>query len=348
MNPQNLAPSTSITSNVEFSKRRRQPFLDVVSYEATLKCFDSDFEFLDDKLLNAKRPEERASALSSRAYRHWFTFQLKLTAGDSLDGLAQYLALVVESFEAWVDALDAVPENEYDPPFVLNDVIDTYIDYLNLLSAAVLLHREDLIPRISALNAGTEYEKSDAVIEDLLGFYLPDRPALDGWYWKQYTPLLNAIDQEFPIERSKAMAKYVRGWYKSMKGVAHFWGKHEKVKPEFSEYFGYWAMCSAAFSYLYDIDDSKYRDEMVYPNDLIDYARSMPRKPVRMDDGSEILRVLGGQACPTAGQWFSPAKADSARHFKKGDVMPVFESEYGLTLWQLTKPDAAPSQLSAR
>jgi len=264
-------------NNIEFAEQRRQPFLDEQSYRSTLEVFDSDYDFLKEKLREARHPVEKVSALSSRANRLWSTFQLRLTAGESLDELSKFLTIVVDGFEAWSDALDAVSDDEYDPPFVLDDVIDTYVDYLNLLSAAVLLHREDLIPRICALNEGTGYEESDAVIEDLLGFFLPDRPTLDGWYWKAYTPLLDAIDQDSPAERASGMRTFVKGWYKSMKGVAHFWGKHEKIKPEFSPYYGYWAMCAAAFSYLYDIDDSKYRDELAYPKDMADYARSRPR-----------------------------------------------------------------------
>ena len=36
-------------------------------------------------------------------------------------------------------------------------------------------------------------------------------------------------------------------------------------------------MCAAAFTYLLELDDSAYRDEMVYPADLVDHARSLPR-----------------------------------------------------------------------
>jgi len=46
------------------------------------------------------------------------------------------------------------------------------------------------------------------------------------------------------------------------------------LKDSFSPYFGYWALCAGAFAYLLDIDDSSYRNEMVYPMDLVDYARS--------------------------------------------------------------------------
>ena len=94
-------------------------------------------------------------------------------------------------------------------------------------------------------------------------------------------------------------------------------------------------MCAGAFTYLLDIDDVSYRNEEVYPKDVVDYARSFPRRSVKTEDGTDILRVEGGQACPREGTWFSPAKQDSARYFKVGEVMQVFDrTEYGQTIWQ--------------
>ncbi|KQW89061.1 hypothetical protein ASC94_21585 [Massilia sp. Root418] len=81
-----------------------------------------------------------------------------------------------------------------------------------------------------------------------------------------------------------------------MKGLAHFWGKHERMKPEYSSYVGYWAFCAAAFTYLYDLDDSTYRDELVYPKDLVDYARSVPRQLVTLNDGAEVVRTASDGA----------------------------------------------------
>ena len=321
---------------MDFVESGRQPLLNEGSYQNMLEWLKDDVEVLREKLAEpTDDPRDTVAGLTACAYRYWNTFQLRLTGGDNLASLAPYLTQVVDAFEDVALALNDVPEAHYYPPFVLNDMIDTYVDYLNLLSAAVLLHREDLIPRIFSLIEETDYDGSDAVIEMLLSFYLPDRPKMDFHFWKPYTPLFNAITQQDPIERAKGMEKFVKSWYKSMKGVAHFWGKHEQIEPDFTPYFGYWAMCSAAFTYLYDLDDTGYRDEMVYPKDMVDFARSMPRQPVTLEDGREILRVLGGQACPTAGTWLSPAKPDSARHFKKGEAMPVFDSGYGLTIWQL-------------
>lgn len=45
-------------------------------------------------------------------------------------------------------------------------------------------------------------------------------------------------------------------------------------------------------------------------------------------------RVPANQACPESGFYFTPAKADSRRHFKQGDIMPGIGNDYGLTIWQ--------------
>eukprot|EP01041_Mallomonas_annulata_P034556 gene34556-57350_t len=138
--------------------------------------------------------------------------------------------------------------------------MDEYVDYIGLLSAAVLLHREDLIPRLHQLLAGTDFDEADLLIEELLNFCLPGRPIVDQWFWdKPYGMLVEVIDSETSAAKVNAMKKYVKKWYSSMKGQAHLWGKHEKTTPEYSQYVGYWAFCAAAFTYLYDLDDSTYR-----------------------------------------------------------------------------------------
>lgn len=46
------------------------------------------------------------------------------------------------------------------------------------------------------------------------------------------------------------------------------------------------------------------------------------------------LRCPGGKSCPRAGYWSTPAKADSRRLFKQGDLMPELGADYGATIWQ--------------
>lgn len=44
-----------------------------------------------------------------------------------------------------------------------------------------------------------------------------------------------------------------------------------------------------------------------------------------------------GLPCPREGYWFTPAAANSRRHFKQGDVMPDRQTDFGHTVWQWSK-----------
>jgi hypothetical protein len=320
-----------------FNEIRRQNFIDEESFRNTIQHFANEEAEYPRRLQSPEtHPGTHARLLEFRADDLWRTIQLRYTAGDEPAVLAPLLGEVVARFQAYVDKNNEASDEDYVPPFRMLDSIDTYITYLHLVSVCILLHREDLLPTILSWNEGTDYEGVDAVLEELFKFYIPDRPVLDEWLWDQpYRLLLEAIDAPAPGDRAKLMKKYVKKWYPSMKGQASFWGKHTEITPEFSPYVGYWAMCAAAFTYLYDIDDTSYREEEVYPKDLVDYARSIRRRSLTLKGREVVLRVLGGQPCPQDGQWFSPAKADSLRHFRKGDIMPSFDAaEYGATIWQ--------------
>jgi len=323
--------------NVQVNSKRRQPYITQVSYDNTLKSFDKDYGVLSEKLMEcADDVLGRSEILSAFASTKWFTFQLNFTGGAELVVLRDELTEVVTAYQEYVNEINRLSEDEYYPPFVLNDLMDNYVGYLDLICYCILLHREDLLPKVFGWIEGTEFDGEDAVIEELLKFFFEGRPELDEWIWeKPYRGLLDAIDNDESKARSRDMKKYVGGWYRNMKGQALFWGKHDEITDSFSPYCGYWAMCAAAFSYLYDINDSSYRDEMVYPKELVEFARTVPRAVVTGSDGKSVLRVLGGQACPRAGKWFSPAKEDSYRHFAQNEQMPEFPvSEYGTTIWQ--------------
>jgi hypothetical protein len=56
--------------------------------------------------------------------------------------------------------------------------------------------------------------------------------------------------------------------------------------------------------------------------------------PIETVAPQDRIRIEGGQTCPEAGFYFTPAKADSRRRFAKGEIMPVFDTQYGKTIWQ--------------
>jgi hypothetical protein len=46
------------------------------------------------------------------------------------------------------------------------------------------------------------------------------------------------------------------------------------------------------------------------------------------------LKCEAGQPCPRTGWWFTPAKANSRRHFQAGQLMPDLHADWGDTIWQ--------------
>jgi len=53
--------------------------------------------------------------------------------------------------------------------------------------------------------------------------------------------------------------------------------------------------------------------------------------------------VPAGNPCPEAGWWFTPALSSSRRYFKAGENMPSVGGDYGLTFWQWSPDQSAPS-----
>ncbi|MCP1445681.1 hypothetical protein J3D54_004813 [Pseudomonas sp. GGS8] len=110
----------------------------------------------------------------------------------------------------------------------------------------------------------------DTLYEDLLKKVLPDRHDVDEWYYDVYTPLIQAIYSDSKEEASKLLKKYCQRWYPAFEQApwhdTHLQGEH-------GIYVGYWAFEAGAIAFLYGIDDNTI-DHMVYPKDLVEYARS--------------------------------------------------------------------------
>lgn len=65
-------------------------------------------------------------------------------------------------------------------------------------------------------------------------------------------------------------------------------------------------------------------------------APPIPEPPAIVPEprGTQRRSVRGGEPCPEAGYWRTPAKAGSEQYFHVGDVMPVVEgSQWGTTHW---------------
>lgn len=203
---------------------------------------------------------------------------------------------------------------------------DDYEQFLQTLSLCILLSRGELIPRLSSI-FDRDNKGQDAIYETLLSFYDDSRVKTDELLFKRpFAGLLKVIRAATPKEASTLLDKYCKSWYPAFK-KAPWHDSHLSIDGEDGSYSGYWAFEAGAIAYLFNIDDSQI-DHMVYPKDLVAYARS--NTPKHNTPGP----IQAGQPCPHTGYWFSPAQHNSRRHFIQGETMPEFKgSPWGATIW---------------
>lgn len=249
---------------------------------------------------------------------------LRYTAGESIETLPAYMDEVVNDWEADATAAGVIGANPQGSIFGFGYRVD-YTRAVLLVGLAILLGRSDLLGRIDALVHS--FKGTDAVYEELVSPYLPDRPFTDTWYHHTpYETALNAIDSSNSTEQSELMGKAVAQWYSANEGEP-FYDTHKNIDSEGNGgYAGYWCFELAALCFIKGIDDSSFRHQVTYPKDLVDFARAQQTKaaaPIQLAPASgAVLSATPGQACPKAGIWFCPNLENRELRLSEGDAMP--------------------------
>ncbi|WP_219094059.1 PoNe immunity protein domain-containing protein [Pseudomonas sp. UMAB-40] len=304
----------------------RQNFFSTKHYENFLREHDELIEFFKINKFKSDSPLEEAS---QRA-KYFQTLALdKLlatyTAGENIDALAPMLEDLVEKYEIRQKALAEYQGVPNISPLAIDDWPNQYEEAVQVISLCILLHRTDLLPRFVKLIDDAGYAGEDTLYEALLNKVMPHRHDVDEWYHDVYTLLIQAIYTDNRQESPKLLKKYCQQWYPAFK-QAPWHDTH--LQGDEGTYVGYWAFEAGAIAFLYGIDDSKI-DHMVYPKDLVEYARNH-----KGDTDSQINRIVAGEPCSKTGYWFTPARANSRHHFQQGEIMPSFsDSKWGDTLW---------------
>ncbi len=306
--------------------KKRQKFFSETHYKNFQKEHDEVLEFLKTNTFESDSPEEEA-ALRSRHLQRLALDRLlaAYTAGKEIVYLIPLLDDLIEKYEIRQTKLQ---EHENLPdisPLAIDDWPYQYEECVQVIGFCILLHRTDLLKRFVTLIDNAGYAGDDTLYEDLLTKLLPNRHDVDQWFHDLYSPLVQAIYADSKEEAAKFLKKYCSQWYPAFK-QAPWHDLH--LQGENGNYVGYWAIEAGAIAFLYGIDDSKI-DHMVYPKALVEYARNYKGAL-----GSQTNRVVAGDPCSKTGYWFTPAQANSRRHFQQGETMPsISDSKWGDTLW---------------
>lgn len=336
-------------TEANFRIKRRQKFL-------TEKYFKLNIAF-HELLIGASHEgmadDRVAGRVESSSQGAIFKDKLKLlrlhyTAGEPIESLKPLYADAMHWFAEWHRAEEASAQNQIkvtgqdlrvDVTPLEFDGLFYYQLAADVLSLGVLLGEAQRVREAGAW-LRFERERGDMLIEYLLGAAMPGDELIETtefFHVEPYDPLLDAVyTADTPEEASAFVKKYLDGWYKAFEGAPWHNG-HLVQNAGYSNYEGYWAFEAAAVCVIHGIDDAGFRDHIVYPKDLADWAREHKVLDlIKPDAGAKslTLRCEAGQPCPRTGYWFTTATQNSRKAFNAGDKMPAIkDSPWGATIW---------------
>jgi Domain of unknown function (DUF1911)/Domain of unknown function (DUF1910) len=316
----------------DFTKIRREPLLDEPSYRWNIQ-YTLD-EGIPGYIATRDAPDTEPDG---RANMRWHVSRERLDHAILLYSGGEAFERITIAFRQALNAIEEHLDDEYAVMAVVDLAIQNYyVEALWLLSLTKLLGLGDAqIERVANFYAADETnDGADELFETILAKLGRKSFKAEGLIHEDpYQLLLDCVKAE-PDARPALMTKFLKRWFKGQK-ECDWWGLHINRTSDpilKTGFFGYWAFEAALVTYLWDIDDSSYRDLPHYPKDLIDYARQ--NLSPQSGETRQAARVRAGEPCPREGWWVAVVKADSRRHFKAGDLMPDLKSESGITIWQ--------------
>lgn len=258
---------------------RRQPFITQEYVGNILRFTDSAEAYWDEHPLEGDSPKHGAALTECQKVKDAFMgLVIRYTAGVPIKSLEGCLERLVVCHERYQVCLGEYHEEEHIAPLNIEDWLCQYEEFVQVVSLCILLHRVDLLKRFVALFDRAGFAGQDVLYEDLLKKILPGRAEVSGFYHEGYRDLIEVVYAESREASSGWLKKYVTEWYSGFETCA-WHDSHLTMTEEDGSYYGYWAFEAAAIAYLYGVDDAQV-EHMVYPSDLVEYARSYKPQPM--------------------------------------------------------------------
>jgi len=327
--------------NLLFEKMKREPLLPGYAY------YQKKLEFYENGLIDPEIDEILASPQTSFDHKRsmWWLrtgyalriLILRFSAGEEVASLRADAIRAFEFFEK-NDALSGMKFRLWEP--------DAYQYIMWLLSLAALLGLKEWIPKIALWISTDPDDGQDILVSRLFERFHVNLPSDELIHEKPYADLLRATETQGEAQQ-QAMTDYLKRWYRGMKDC-YWYDDHKHLDAGF---FGYWSFEAGLVTYLWNIDDSSYRDMRFYPKDLVDFARQQHEAPLNEVPKPHISRQTG-EACPYSGRWGvreSPNAFLQERMFRAGDIFPPAirrDNTEGPVTWiVLMREDGGPTRM---
>ncbi|WP_233832545.1 PoNe immunity protein domain-containing protein [Paraburkholderia sp. ZP32-5] len=278
----------------DFDSKRRQRFLSEEYFTWLSSINRKEIEHWKQHVPPTGNGEDARKAMGARyvaddTYRQ---FLLQYTAGKDLRLLRIELDAVVMSLEVYTVARRKAEKNDSYPPFMFGEIED-YESAVQLIGLCHLLHRRELLPRVTAM-LDPFYRARDTLYEDLLAYGMDGQVDVDVWFHESYRDLINSMYSDTDELGISLIRSFLGKWYQAM-NAASWHDSHLKANvADGGAYVGYWAIEAAAAAYLLELDDTSFRDHLLYPKDLVEFARKFDTRDEHAQARNQA-RVLCGQ-----------------------------------------------------
>ncbi|KVP96836.1 hypothetical protein WJ97_13230 [Burkholderia ubonensis] len=308
----------------DFDSKRRQRFLGEDYFKWMLKSLNDNIAYWSENVAPTGSTENERKALTElyRVSDCYQRFLLMFTGGVDISRLRDEFESVIEAYERYTHAQRVHEEDARQPPLAFSNIGD-YEIVMQLIGFCYLLHRRDLLARIVAM-FDPAYRGKDTLYEDLLAYEFEGRIDVDKWYHDvPYRPLVFSLYRDTKEECIADITEYLEAWYPGMAAAPGYDSHLEAKKGGKGAYAGYWAIEAAAVAYLLQLDDSSFRDHLLYPKDLADFARNFEAAK----EGASVLEsgpktVRTGQVCPETGVWKAQGHSVPGVLVHQGERMP--------------------------
>ncbi|WP_448134974.1 PoNe immunity protein domain-containing protein [Stenotrophomonas rhizophila] len=330
---------------------KREPYLNYETYAERFEVKIDGIEMVTTDLPRFIAKARPGGLMTSTRRRLWDTLDwmsFQYSAGAPVSQLAEVWPYALDWAEEYGDFHEkyhtSVENTSGDiTPHVSLISEEYWIVALRLVCFGLLTGHAAQMSRVMAFldYANAELDTYDGLLERLVAPYVSDRPAPPATATRHlpYRKLFKVFAAQAE-QRPALMATYLDEWYHASRREPYV-DQHDRSGVAF---YGYWSWEAAATTVVLGIDDSSYGDMAFYPKDLADFARSHAAGVTGREEATPG-RVAGDEPVPRSGWWYTPAKVDSRRYFKQGEVFPqIVNSDYGDTFW-IWDRDQAPRTL---
>jgi len=210
------------------------------------------------KLNSNEVKDDRLAAVRRKLFDlEFYSLIASYSSGESISVLKDTLSNVISTYNlSVIETIKSTKE--------INFILDTYVDYLWLVSITYLIGEENDLQKLAATYE--LYEEHDYLLDTLLGSVRINREiSQELLFIDEYEEFKSILISPQNQATDKLKMWVNKTWFKLMETTS-WHGEHNHKN---NVYFGYWCFESAAFIKLLGLQKEEFKECKFFPYDLL-------------------------------------------------------------------------------